>query len=95
MVTSKNSNVSSSANGVGVRTIVHDETRLNNPTADAPDLVTDEIAAPVMVRYPRDPALDPQLVWRGKDEQDSADLEVLTRRSTARNGSNRSTWSTT
>jgi len=26
--------------------------------------------------YPRDPSLDPQLVWRGKDEQDSADLEV-------------------
>lgn len=28
------------------------------------------------MRYPRDQSLDPQLVWRGKDEQDSADLEV-------------------
>jgi hypothetical protein len=28
------------------------------------------------VRYPRDPTLDPQLVWKGKDEQDARDLEV-------------------
>jgi hypothetical protein len=26
--------------------------------------------------YPRDPSLDPQLVWRGKDEQDRQDLSV-------------------
>ena len=26
--------------------------------------------------YPRDPSLDPQLVWKGKDEQDAEDLEV-------------------
>src|SRR5258705_3105334 len=26
--------------------------------------------------YPRDPSLDPQLVWKGKDEQDQADLAV-------------------
>ncbi len=26
--------------------------------------------------YPRDPSLDPQLVWKGKDEQDARDLEV-------------------
>jgi adenine-specific DNA-methyltransferase len=28
------------------------------------------------VLYPRDPSLDPQLVWKGKDEQDSQDLAV-------------------
>ena len=28
------------------------------------------------MRYPRDPTLDPQLVWKGKDEQDGHDLEV-------------------
>jgi adenine-specific DNA-methyltransferase len=28
------------------------------------------------LRYPRDPSLDPQLVWQGKDEQDAADLVV-------------------
>ena len=31
---------------------------------------------PATVRYPRDPTLDPQLVWKGKDEQDGHDLEV-------------------
>ena len=30
--------------------------------------------APKTMRYPRDPSLDPQLVWKGKDEQDPADL---------------------
>jgi adenine-specific DNA-methyltransferase len=28
-----------------------------------------------VVRYPRDPSLDPQLVWKGKDEQVSHDLD--------------------
>jgi hypothetical protein len=32
--------------------------------------------APATVRYPRDPTLDPQLVWKGKAEQDAGDLEV-------------------
>ena len=26
--------------------------------------------------YPRDPSLDPQLVWQGKDAQDSQPLDV-------------------
>ena len=29
-----------------------------------------------MLLYPRDPSLDPQLVWKGKDQQDSQPLEV-------------------
>ena len=29
---------------------------------------------PIPVRYPRDPTLDPQLVWKGKDALDSEDL---------------------
>jgi adenine-specific DNA-methyltransferase len=28
------------------------------------------------LRYPRNPDLDPQLVWRGKDDQDWSDLIV-------------------
>ena len=32
--------------------------------------------APKTMLYPRDPSLDPQLVWKGKDEQDRADLAV-------------------
>ncbi|HEU0164585.1 MAG TPA: site-specific DNA-methyltransferase, partial [Thermomicrobiales bacterium] len=32
--------------------------------------------APATMLYPRDPSLDPQLVWKGKDEQDRQDLAV-------------------
>jgi adenine-specific DNA-methyltransferase len=32
--------------------------------------------SPGAVLYPRDPSLDPQLVWQGKDEQDRQPLEV-------------------
>ncbi len=50
--------------------------RLNIPTAELSDFVVKEEKAPYVLRYPRDPSLDPQLVWKGKDEQDSQDLEV-------------------
>lgn len=58
--------------------------RLNNPTADAHEFVTPEIEAPKTVDYgsypswirERDEALDPQLVWKGKGEQDAAGLSV-------------------
>lgn len=33
-------------------------------------------ASPRPVKYPRNTDLDPQLVWRGKDEQDWSDLVV-------------------
>ena len=36
----------------------------------------DDERAPKKQLYPRDPSLDPQLVWKGKDEQDAADLAV-------------------
>ncbi|WP_307134330.1 site-specific DNA-methyltransferase [Streptomyces aurantiacus] len=49
---------------------------MNNPTADAIDLVTEEVEESKTLLYPRDPSLDPQLVWKGKDEQDRQDLEV-------------------
>ena len=59
-----------------VESIVHDDTRVNIPTADAHDLVTDEVQQITQLRYPRNVDLDPQLVWRGKDEQDNDDLFV-------------------
>ncbi|WP_307180907.1 site-specific DNA-methyltransferase [Streptomyces canus] len=40
------------------------------------DLVTEEVEQSKTLLYPRDPSLDPQLVWKGKDEQDRQDLEV-------------------
>ena len=38
--------------------------------------MADEELAPKTLLYPRDPSLDPQLVWKGKDEQDREDLAV-------------------
>jgi adenine-specific DNA-methyltransferase len=55
----------------------HDEKRANIPTADAAVDFFDEHAAKLPpLRYPRDPSLDPQFVWRGKDAQDGEDLVV-------------------
>ncbi|MFD8234559.1 site-specific DNA-methyltransferase [Streptomyces sp. NPDC059696] len=59
-----------------VQAIRHEDKRVNNPTADAFDLVTEEVEQTKTLLYPRDPSLDPQLVWKGKDEQDRQDLEV-------------------
>lgn len=55
----------------------HQDERLNNPTADAAETFYDADGDQFPpVRYPRDPDLDPQLVWRGKDALDSEDLVV-------------------
>lgn len=57
-----------------VEAIKHDDKRTNIPTADAQDFIDPDMEMVRQVRYSRDPSLDPQLVWRGKDEQDSHDL---------------------
>lgn len=54
--------------------ITHADKRTNLPTADAQDFMSPELEQPIPVRYPRDPTLDPQLVWKGKDELDGEDL---------------------
>lgn len=54
-----------------------DATRRNIPTAELQPVVEDSVRAAVRVAYERrNRDLDPQLVWRGKDEQDAADLVV-------------------
>jgi adenine-specific DNA-methyltransferase len=60
-----------------IETITHaDERRLNIPTAEHQSVMSADDQAPVQLRYPRNPDLDPQLVWRGKDAQDDTDLTV-------------------
>ena len=60
-----------------VETLTHEEaTRRNIPTAEYQSLVEDD---PKTVRYPRNTDLDPQLVWRGKDQQDWSDLSSFPR----------------
>lgn len=62
------------AGPIPVDSITHADKRANLPTADAQDFMAPEIDRPVPVRYPRDPSLDPQLVWKGKDALDGEDL---------------------
>jgi adenine-specific DNA-methyltransferase len=57
-----------------VDAITHGDKRANLPTADAQDFVDPALERPIPVRYPRDPSLDPQLVWKGKDALDGEDL---------------------
>jgi adenine-specific DNA-methyltransferase len=61
-----------------VEALRHDEaTRKNIPTAEYQSVVEKEAQSPVRVAYERrNRDLDPQLVWRGKDEQDWSDLVV-------------------
>src|SRR5688500_19307093 len=61
-----------------VETLTHDEaSRLNIPTAEYQSLIQKEYQDPLRVAYERrNRDLDPQLVWRGKDQQDWSDLVV-------------------
>ena len=59
-----------------VDTIRHQDRRSNIPTEELRDFVADKEQNPQKLFYPRDPSLDPQLVWRGKDQQDLQDLVV-------------------
>ena len=54
-----------------------DDSRRNNPTAEMEPVLDDAQRHPIRVAYERrNRDLDPQLVWRGKDEQDIGDLIV-------------------
>ena len=78
------------SNAKTVESLTHDEARRKNiPTAEYQSVLPTEQQQPKQIRYPRPDAaelgeeksarnrdLDPQLVWRGKDEQDWSDLVV-------------------
>ena len=61
-----------------VETLRHDEaSRKNIPTAEYQSVMRRDEQNPIRVAYERrNRDLDPQLVWRGKDEQDWSDLVV-------------------
>jgi adenine-specific DNA-methyltransferase len=82
---------SSAGTGKTVTAIQHDDAKRKNiPTAEYQSVLEKQKLAPVRVSYPRDDSgnalqaekqarnrdLDPQLVWRGKDQQDWSDLVV-------------------
>jgi len=60
-----------------VETLKHEaDKRKNIPSAEQQSIVQKEHEQPKTIRYQRNRDLDPQLVWRGKDEQDWSDLVV-------------------
>jgi len=63
---------------IEVTALKHDAaTRRNIPTAEYESVMREEDKTPVQLAYERrNRDLDPQLVWRGKDEQDWSDLIV-------------------
>ena len=80
-----------------VETLTHeDATRRNLPSAEHQPLLRDEENTPVQIAYQRrNRDLDPQLVWRGKDEQDLGDLAVNAPPLYSRSGSTPRPWWTT
>ena len=65
---------SAAKTSIPVEAIKHGDTRKNIPTEQLRDFMPEQPVAPKL--YPRDASLDPQLVWKGKDEQDAKPLEV-------------------
>jgi len=64
-----------------IDSVKHKDKRKNIPTEELRGFVKEDEAKPKEVTYPgllyaRDPSLDPQLVWKGKDEQDQEELTV-------------------
>src|SRR5271163_2447811 len=61
-----------------VETLTHKKaSRKNIPTAEYQSVMRTDEQSPIRVAYQRrNRDLDPQLVWRGKDEQDWSDLVV-------------------
>jgi adenine-specific DNA-methyltransferase len=65
------------ATAKSVEALKHKEAKRKNiPTAEYQSVLEKEQQDPKKVYYPRNRDLDPQLVWRGKDEQDWSDLIV-------------------
>ena len=65
-----------------VETLKHAEARRKNiPTAEFQSVMRKDEQSPIRVAYERrNRDLDPQLVWRGKDQQDWSDLRERRRR---------------
>lgn len=59
-----------------VDSVTHKDKRVNIPTEELAAFMPDDAKKETPVLYPRNPDLDPQLVWKGKDQQDAAPLEV-------------------
>lgn len=64
-------------NTTEVSAFKHQDKRVNIPPQELSNFMAEDERSPKKCLYPRDPSLDPQLVWKGKDQQDQSDLSVL------------------
>jgi len=72
----KSKSIAKSKPATPVTALKHNDKRVNIPTQELTRFVEEEEKKPKTILYPRDPSLDPQLVWKGKDEQDQNALAV-------------------
>src|SRR5438128_1262426 len=64
---------------IAIEALRHKDKRRNIPTAELEPVMDEKDKTPIRLAYERrNRDLDPQLVWRGKDEQDWSDLIVQT-----------------
>jgi hypothetical protein len=62
---------------IDIEALRHKDKRRNIPTAELEPVMDEKDKSPIRLAYERrNRDLDPQLVWRGKDEQDWSDLIV-------------------
>src|SRR5438132_422931 len=62
---------------IAIEALRHKDKRRNIPTAELEPVMDEKDKTPIRLAYERrNRDLDPQLVWRGKDEQDWSDLIV-------------------
>ena len=60
-----------------VETLKHDDAKRRNiPSVEQQSVIQQEHSQAKSIRYPRNTDLYPQIIWRGKDEQDWSDLVV-------------------
>jgi adenine-specific DNA-methyltransferase len=68
---------SASAAKADVESYKHKEAKRKNiPTAENQKLIADDNTAIKKLRWPRNPDLDPQLVWRGENRKSSAHFAI-------------------
>jgi adenine-specific DNA-methyltransferase len=69
-------NMTKKTSSTDISSFKHQDKRVNIPPQELSAFMEDEERQPKTALYPRDPSLDPQLVWKGKDAQDQEDLTV-------------------
>jgi len=73
----KTAKKATSTGALRVETLTHDDAKRKNiPTAEFQSVLKENTQRQIRVTYERNRDLDPQLMWRGKDEQDWSDLVV-------------------